>query len=239
MKVSAIIPAAGLGIRMGSNVPKQYLLLDGKPILHHTLSVLDQCSIVDEIVLVVSENEIGQAQQQIQDSHPKVTKVVAGGKERQDSVGNGLQSLDSETDIVVVHDGVRPFVSPDLIRETVEAARNFGAAITAIPVSDTIKKVNEKGLVERTVDRSGLWRVQTPQTFQVSLLKEAFERAQVDNYYGTDEGSLIEYLGKEVKVILGSELNIKITQSEDLVLGEKIAELLKTRRPKAQAESIS
>ena len=224
---------------MGSNVPKQYLLLDGKPILHHTLSVLDQCSIVDEIVLVVSEKEVGQAQQQIQDSHPKVTKVVAGGKERQDSVGNGLQSLDSETDIVVVHDGVRPFVSPDLIRETVETARNFGAAITAIPVSDTIKKVNEKGLVERTVDRSGLWRVQTPQTFQVSLLKEAFERAQVDNYYGTDEGSLIEYLGKEVKVILGSELNIKITQSDDLVLGEKIAELLKTRRPKAQAESIS
>jgi 2-C-methyl-D-erythritol 4-phosphate cytidylyltransferase len=211
---------------------------------------------VDEIVLVVSEEEMGQAQQQIQDSHPKVTKVITGGKERQDSVGNGLQSLDSETDIVVVHDGVRPFVSPDLIRETVEAARDFGAAITAIPVSDTIKKVNEgglvertvdrsglwrvqTGLVERTVDRSGLWRVQTPQTFQVSLLKEAFEKAQANNYYGTDEGSLIEYLGREVKVVPGSELNIKITRSEDLVLGEKIAELLKTRQPKARADSLS
>ena len=211
MKVSAIIPAAGMGIRMGSNIPKQFLLLDGKPILHHTLSVLDQCSIVNEIVLVVSEKEIEKGWQQIQDSYPKVTKVIVGGKERQDSVYNGLQSLDSKADIVVVHDGVRPFVSADLICETVEAARNFGAAITAIPVSDTIKRVNKEGVVERTVDRSGLWRVQTPQTFQVPLLKEAFAKAQADKFYGTDEGSLIEYLGKDVKVIPGSELNIKIT----------------------------
>jgi 2-C-methyl-D-erythritol 4-phosphate cytidylyltransferase len=239
MKVSAIIPAAGMGIRMGSNVPKQFLLLDGKPILHHTLSVLDQCSVVNEIILVVSENEIEKVQQQIQSPHPKVTKIIAGGKERQDSVYNGLQSLDSNTDIVVVHDGVRPFVSVDLIRETVEAASDFGAAITAIPVSDTIKKVNAEGLVERTVDRKGLWRVQTPQTFQVSLLREAFTKAQDDNFYGTDEGSLIEYLGREVKVVSGSEFNIKITRSEDLVLGEKIAELLKTRHPKARAESLS
>jgi 2-C-methyl-D-erythritol 4-phosphate cytidylyltransferase len=239
MKVSAIIPAAGMGIRMGSNIPKQFLLLDGKPILHHTLSVLDSCSVVTEIVLVVSEKEIENTQQQIQDSYPKVAKVIAGGKERQDSVYNGLQSLGSETDIVVVHDGVRPFVTENLIRETVEAARDFGAAITAIPVSDTIKKVNEQGKVESTIDRSGLWRVQTPQTFQVSLLREAFVKAQADNFYGTDEGSLIEYLGRDVKVIPGSELNIKITRSEDLVLGEKIAEILKTRRTKAQAESLS
>jgi len=224
---------------MGSNIPKQFLLLDGKPILHHTLSVLDQCSIVDEVILVVSKKEIEMVQQQIQDFHPKVTKVIMGGKERQDSVSNGVQSLDSETDIVVVHDGVRPFVLPDLIRETVVAARDFGAAISAIPVSDTIKKVNQEGLVERTVDRSGLWRVQTPQTFQVSLLKEAIEKAQADNFYGTDESSLIEYLGREVKVIPGSEFNIKITRSEDLVLGEKIAALVKGNRPGMQAESLS
>jgi 2-C-methyl-D-erythritol 4-phosphate cytidylyltransferase len=239
MKVSAIIPAAGMGIRMGSNIPKQFLLLDGKPILHHTLTVLDQCSVVNEIVLVVSEKEIENSRQPIQDSHPKVTRIIAGGKERQDSVYNGLQSLDSETDIVVVHDGVRPFVSADLIHETVEAARDFGAAITAIPVSDTIKKVNEEGLVECTVDRNGLWRVQTPQTFQVSLLKDAFAKAQADNFYGTDEGALIEYLGREVKVVSGSEFNIKITRPEDLVLGEKIAELLKIRHPEARAESLS
>ena len=238
MKVSAIIPAAGLGVRMGSNVPKQFLLLDGKPILHHALSVLNQCSIVDEIVLVVSEKEITKARQEFQGSHPKVTKVIAGGKERQDSVGNGLQSLDSETDIVVIHDGVRPFVSPDLIRETIEAARDFGSAITAIPVSDTIKKVNEEGQVERTVDRGGLWRVQTPQAFQVSLLKEAFEKARADNFYGTDESSLIEHLGKEVKVIPGSEFNIKITRSEDLVLGETIAALVKANGSGMQEEGL-
>jgi len=239
MKVSAIIPAAGMGIRMGSSIPKQFLLLDGKPILQHTLSVLDQCSIVNEIILVVSEKEIENARQQIQDSYPKVAKVIVGGKERQDSVYNGLQNLDSKADIVVVHDGVRPFVSEELIRESVEAARDFGAAITAIPVSDTIKKVNKEGVVESTIDRSGLWRVQTPQTFQVSLLKEAFAKAQSDNFYGTDEGSLIEYLGRDVKVVPGSELNIKITRSEDLVLGEKIAELLKAPHPKTRAGSVS
>ncbi len=239
MKVSAIIPAAGMGVRMGSDVPKQFLSLDGKPILHHTLSVLDQCSIVDEIVLVVSEKEVLKAQQEIQSVHPKLKKVIAGGKERQDSVDNGLQSLDSETDIVVIHDGVRPFVSPDLIRETVEAARDFGSAIAAIPVSDTVKKVNEDALVERTIDRGGLWRVQTPQTFQVPLLKEAFEKARADNFYGTDESSLIEYLGREVKVIPGSEFNIKITRSEDLVLAETIAALVKANGPQSRAESLS
>ena len=239
MKVSAIIPAAGMGIRMGSQIPKQFLSLAGKPILHQTLSVLDQCSIVDEIILVVSGNEIEKAQQQFQDSLAKITKIIEGGRERQDSVYNGLQSLDPEADIVVIHDGVRPFVSADIIRETVEAAHKFGAAITAIPVSDTIKKVNEGGLVERTIDRNGLWRVQTPQAFQVSLLKEAFAKAQADNFYGTDESALIEYLGREVKVIPGSEFNIKITRSEDLVLGETIAELLKTRQSKARAESLS
>ena len=239
MKVSAIIPAAGLGLRMGSDIPKQFLLLDGKPILHYTLSVLEQCSEVDEVVLVVSEKEVMQAQQQIQVSYPKVTQVVLGGKERQDSVYNGWRSLDPGTEIVVVHDGVRPFVPPDLISETIGAARDFGAAITAIPVSDTIKKVSADGRVERTVDRTGLWRVQTPQTFRYSLLGEAFQKAQADGFYGTDEGSLIEHLGKEVKVVPGSELNIKITRSEDLVLGKKIAALVKADGPGAQAESLS
>jgi 2-C-methyl-D-erythritol 4-phosphate cytidylyltransferase len=239
MKVSAIIPAAGMGIRMGSSIPKQFILLDGKPILHHTLSILDQCSIVNEIILVVAEKEIENARKEVENFYPKVSKVIVGGKERQDSVYNGLQNLDSKVDIVMVHDGVRPFVSETLIRESIEAARNFGAAITAIPVNDTVKKVNKEGVVESTLDRNGLWRIQTPQTFQVSLLREAFAKARTDNFYGTDEGSLIEYLGRDVKVVPGSELNIKITQSEDLVLGEQIAELLRARHSKDRAGSLS
>jgi len=222
---------------MGSDVPKQFLLLDGKPILHHTLAVLEQCPLVDEVVLVVSEREVTQAQK-LQDSYHKVIRSIVGGKERQDSVYNGWRSLDPATDIVVVHDGVRPFVSPDLIRETIEAARELGAVITAIPVSDTLKKVSADGRVEATIDRSGLWRVQTPQTFRYSLLGEAYQKARADGFYGTDEGSLIEHLGAEVKVIPGSELNIKITRVEDLVLGEKIAALVKTNRPGARVESL-
>ncbi len=239
MKVSASIPAAGLGLRMGSDIPKQFLLLDGKPILHHTLCALEQCSAVDEIILVVSEGEVEPTRKQMADAHPKVAKVIVGGKERQDSVGNGLQSLDPATDIVIVHDGVRPFVSPDLIHLTIEAAREWGAAITAIPLTDTIKKVNAEGRVERTVDRAGLWRVQTPQTFRVSLLKEAFDKARADGFYGTDEGALIEYLGQAVKVVAGSEFNIIITQSEDLALAVTIAAQVKAADSGAGAGSLS
>ncbi len=191
------------------------------------------------MALVVSEKEVAQAQRRIQEAYPKVTQVIMGGKERQDSVYNGWRSLDPGTEIVVVHDGVRPFVPPDLISEIIEAARDFGAAIAAIPISDTVKKVSADGRVERTVDRAGLWRVQTPQAFRYSLLGEAFQKARADGFYGTDEGALIERLGKEVKVIPGSELNIKITRSEDLILGEKIAALVKADGPGAQAESLS
>ncbi|NIP99345.1 MAG: 2-C-methyl-D-erythritol 4-phosphate cytidylyltransferase [Nitrospinaceae bacterium] len=237
MKVSAIIPAAGLGLRMGSDTPKQFLLLDDRPVLHHTLTVFDQCSQVDEIVLVVSEKEVDQTAEQYRKSFPKVVRVVAGGKERQDSVYNGFHTLGPDTDMVIVHDGVRPFVTGALLRDSIRAAGEFGGAIAAIPVSDTLKKVDAQGLVERTLDRNGLWRVQTPQTFRYALLKEAFAKVKADGYYGTDEGALIEHLGKAVKIIQGSELNIKITQAEDLILGEKIAALIKINGSGSQALS--
>lgn len=226
MKVAAIIPAAGQGVRMGSDVPKQFLALNGRPILGHTLDVFHRCDAVDEIVLVLPQDEIEAARHQLLSDAPKVKQVVAGGRQRQDSVRNGFQALSADTDIVVVHDGVRPFVTPEMIGASVTAARECGAVITAVPLSDTIKKVNKEDFVERTVDRDGLWRVQTPQTFQYAVLKDAFARAAADNYYGTDEGSLIEHLGRPLKVITGSELNIKITRTGDLALGEKIAALL-------------
>lgn len=222
MKVSAIIPAAGQGLRMGGDIPKQFLLLQGKPILHHTLAVFESC--VDAVTLVVPEKELAVTRRQW--TSGIVQQVIAGGAERQDSVAMGLRALDKDTDIVIVHDGVRPFVSAAIIKESISAARQFGAAVTAIPIRDTVKKSTADGWVQGSVDRENLWRMQTPQAFQYDLLCEAFEKATRDNYYGTDEGSLMEYLGRPVKIIAGSEWNIKITCRDDLALGEKIAVLL-------------
>ncbi len=220
MKVSAIIPAAGQGTRMGSSTAKQYLLLKGQPILHHTLIAFETSGLVDSVTLVVPESDLDQARKTW--DYKIVKNIVAGGKERQDSVYNGFKAIPQDTEIVIVHDGVRPFVTPDMIERSIEAAEKYGAAITAIPVNDTIKQVDNDDFVTRTVDRNGLWRVQTPQTFQYAILDEAFQKAVNDSYYGTDEGSLLEHAGKKLKIIPGSELNIKITRSEDLILGEGI-----------------
>jgi len=222
MKVSAIIPAAGQGTRMGSSTPKQFLLLNGQPILHHTLRAFETCGLVNSVTLVMPKNELEQARKRWLENYNIVKNIVQGGKERQDSVHNGFKAIDADTDIVIVHDGVRPFVTPDMIGRSIEEAQKFGAAITAIPVNDTIKQTDSEDFVTRTVDRNGLWRVQTPQAFQYAILAEAFQKAMNDSYYGTDEGSLLEYAGKKLKIIEGSELNIKITRPEDLILGEGI-----------------
>ena len=131
-----------------------------------------------------------------------------------------MQEVSQGTEIVLIHDGVRPFLSKKMISGSIDGARKYGAAITAIPLSDTIKRVGSTGLVSKTITREGLWRVQTPQAFRFSLLQEAFAKANSENFYGTDEGTLIEHLGAPVKVIEGSEKNIKITRPEDLELSE-------------------
>ncbi|GJL79543.1 MAG: 2-C-methyl-D-erythritol 4-phosphate cytidylyltransferase [Nitrospinaceae bacterium] len=222
MKVSVIIPAAGQGTRMGSTIPKQFLLLNGRPILHHTLKAFESSGAVDSVTLVVPEKDFEDAKNKWSQDYRIVKNIVVGGKERQDSVYNGFRVLDRDTDVVLVHDGVRPFVDKNMIERAVDAAQKYGAAVTAIPVSDTIKQSDAQGFVTRTVDRSGLWRIQTPQAFQYAVLHEAFQKAVKDSYYGTDEGSLLEYAGKMVKVVEGSEMNIKITRKEDLILGEAI-----------------
>ena len=220
MSVCAVVPAGGTGIRMGGTVPKQFLELNGKPILYYTLKTLQDCGIISELILVVPEKEYDNACTDWLGKPEIVTKVVVGGEKRQDSVYNGFCELSPQTEIVLVHDGVRPFLSHQMIQESVDAAREYGAAITAIPVNDTIKKVDDSGLVSKTVDREGLWRVQTPQVFRYELLEEAFKKANSEKFYGTDEGTLIEHLGKPVKIVEGSEQNIKITRPEDLRLGE-------------------
>ena len=221
MKVGAIIPAAGRGKRIGALVPKQFLEIQGKPLLHHTLTVFASCKLIDYVVLVMPRADVDEMGEDWLNKYEIVREVVVGGEQRQDSVYNGFNSLEEGTDIVVVHDGVRPFTTPQMIIATVEAAQQHGAAITAIPVSDTVKQAAD-GFVKQTVSRDGLWRVQTPQAFQYGLLQQAFKKAKKDSYYVTDEGSLVEYLGERVKIVPGSELNIKITRKEDLVLGESL-----------------
>ena len=221
MKVGAIIPAAGRGKRIGASVPKQFLEIQGRPLLHHTLMVFASCKLIDYVVLVMPPADVDKMGEDWLNKYEIVRKVVVGGEQRQDSVYNGFSSLEEGTDIVVVHDGVRPFTTPQMIIATVKAAQQHGAAITAIPVSDTVKQAAD-GFVKQTVSRDGLWRVQTPQAFQCGLLQQAFKKAKKDSYYGTDEGSLVEYLGERVKIVPGSELNIKITRKEDLVLGESL-----------------
>ena len=220
MSVCAIVPAGGSGNRMGGTVPKQFQSLNGKPILYHTIKTLQNCETISEIILVVPEKEYETANTDWLGKLEIVKKVVIGGEQRQDSVYNGFCEVSQDSEIVLVHDGVRPFLSQKMIADSIDAAREYGAAITAIPVHDTIKRVDTSGLVSQTIDREGLWRVQTPQAFRYSLLLDAFNKAKSENFYGTDEGSLIEHLGEPVKIVEGLEQNIKITRPEDLELSK-------------------
>jgi 2-C-methyl-D-erythritol 4-phosphate cytidylyltransferase len=211
---------------MGGTVPKQFRLLRGKPILYYTLKTFQESGLIDSLVLAVPEKELVNTRNDWLGKPAVVKQVVVGGEKRQDSVFNGYQALPCDTDIVLVHDGVRPFLSIEMIQETINVAEEFGVAITAIPVHDTLKQVDSSGIVQRTVDRDGLWRVQTPQAFRYDLLGEAFKKAKADSFYGTDEASLIEYFGHPVRVVDGSEWNLKITRPEDMVIGESIVEKL-------------
>jgi len=226
MSVCAIIPAGGSGTRMGGIVPKQFQSLNGKPILYYTIKTLQNCETISEIILVIPEKEYKTANADWLGKLEIVKKVVIGGEKRQDSVYNGLCEASQDSEIVLVHDGVRPFLSQKMIADSIDAAREYGAAITAIPVYDTIKRVDTSGLVSQTIDREGLWRVQTPQAFRYSLLLEAFNKAKSENFYGTDEGALIEHLGEPVKIVEGLEQNIKITRPEDLELSKVFIPML-------------
>ncbi|MCP4104565.1 MAG: 2-C-methyl-D-erythritol 4-phosphate cytidylyltransferase [Desulfobacteraceae bacterium] len=222
---SAIIVAGGKGIRMNSRVRKQYLSIDGRPILAHTLMHFALCSIINNIYLVVPEEDIDFCYEQILSPFnlkKSGIQIVAGGAERQDSVCNGLMAADSKDGIVVIHDGVRPFVTPDLITACIKGAEEFGACIPGIPAFDTLKQVNEKGYIETTLPRDVVWLAQTPQAFQYDLIIRAHKTAKNDRYMGTDDASLVERIGKKVKMITGSRRNIKITNKEDIAIAQAI-----------------
>ena len=224
MKVVALILAAGQGKRMGAEKNKPYLLLAEKPILFHTLREFEECPSIDGIVLIVEKHEIDHARTSIVDACGcrKVISVVAGGPKRQDSVWEGIKALNDECELVMVHDGVRPFISQVLLQRAVDTTRETGATVVAVPVKDTIKVVSREKEVLKTLDRETLWAVQTPQTFSHDLLKRAHEKARQDGFYGTDDASLVERIGVPISIIDGSYENIKITTPEDLVLGEAI-----------------
>lgn len=224
MGVKALIPAAGMGKRMGAGINKQYLLLAGKPILAHTLEVFERASFVDEVYLIVPEDEIPFCRENVVErfGFSKVARIVPGGSERQYSVLNGLRAVevaDPLETVVVIHDGVRPFLPMSVLRNTTETARFHDGALVAVPVKDTVKVVKE-GVVLETPDRSSLWLAQTPQAFRYGIIREAHERAALEGWLGTDDASLVERLGKSVHVVAGEYSNFKITTPEDLILAE-------------------
>ncbi|MEW6686913.1 MAG: 2-C-methyl-D-erythritol 4-phosphate cytidylyltransferase [Candidatus Edwardsbacteria bacterium] len=227
-RVSAIICAAGKGNRMAGATPakqvKQFLNLGGRPLLTYSLKTFIDSSIIEQIVLVVPKGMINYTKKKVVAKLKcgrKKILLIEGGKERQDSVSQGLKALSDDTKIVVIHDGVRPFVTREMINEVVKQAIKFRAAVTAIPMTDTVKKAEGKFFI-RTVDRSRLWRIQTPQAFEYSLIRKAYETASALGYYATDDASLVENLGVRIKIVLGSIQNIKVTTLEDFRLAEAI-----------------
>lgn len=220
MKVCALIMAAGSGKRMGGSVKKQYLKLNGKEIIRLTAEVFDGCPEVDEIAVVTGSDEVDFVRD-ILNGLKKVVAVTEGGSERQYSVYNGLKTL-TDCDIVLIHDGVRPFVDNRDIAACIAEAKNSGACVLGVPVKDTIKICDENGVIISTPKRTLLWAAQTPQCFRFELILKAYENAVKEGFLGTDDASLAERMGVEVKMVTGSYNNIKITTPEDLIIGEKI-----------------
>ncbi|MDR3580423.1 MAG: 2-C-methyl-D-erythritol 4-phosphate cytidylyltransferase [Oryzomonas sp.] len=220
----ALIPAAGMGKRMGASINKQYLQLAGMPIVARTISVFENAPFIDGIFLVTPVDEIPYCREHVVEAHGfrKVLEIVPGGRERQNSVMNGLRALQrhaGEDDVVLIHDGVRPLISRELLKESIEVARGCDGALVAVPAKDTIKTVRD-GLVIDTPDRDTLWQAQTPQSFRFGVIFAAHRAAEQEGFMGTDDASLVERRGGAVRIVRGDYRNIKITTPEDIVLAE-------------------
>jgi len=217
--VLAVIVAAGKGTRMNSNsIRKQYLSIAGLPILSHTLLVFEKSELIDRIILVVPECDFNYCKQNIiAPLKPgKRIDLVPGGAERQISVYSGLCAIDDKNSIVVIHDGVRPFLSPEQLASCIAGVEESGACILGVPVHDTVKYVDRSGHIDKTFERENIWLAQTPQVFRYALIMKAHNIAQQEGYKATDDASLVERLGEKVKILHGDEYNIKITSQEDV-----------------------
>jgi 2-C-methyl-D-erythritol 4-phosphate cytidylyltransferase len=221
--VTAIVLAAGRSTRMGGSFNKQFIELLGKPLLCYSLSAFEQCAAVSSIVLVRRPDCAAQAEQIVRDfGFKKVVAYADGGVERQNSVWNGLDRCEGSTEIVAVHDGARLLVTPELIEATIHSARANGTGIAATKVMDTIKEAGEDHTIIRTVDRTRLWAVQTPQTVRFKLLREAYALVLKKNIVVTDEAAAVELLGHPVRLVETPFLNLKITTPADLAIAEAL-----------------
>jgi len=215
-----VIAAAGQGSRMGTKTNKQFIMLNNKPVLNYSLDFFEKQEVVDEIIVVTSAKELDFCRYEIieKNQYQKVSAVLAGGQQRQDSVWVALQYLGQDTDYVAVHDGARPLLSSDVLKRLLNEAEEWGAAIPGVPSRDTIKMVNKDSFVRQTLDRNVIYSIQTPQVFKFKELFEAYKLAEEEGFYATDDSALFEkYIG-QVKVVEGDYDNIKITTPLDLII---------------------
>lgn len=219
-KVIAIVPGAGIGKRFGPGTNKPFALLGGKPLLAWVLETFEHVDEIGEIIPVISAENMGWATELVDEYHiAKVRRIAPGGKERQDSVYSGLQLVDDEESIILVHDAARPLLAPEDIRKALAALPGCDGVVVGVPVKDTIKEA-PAGVISRTCDRSLLWAIQTPQIFRCRVLRQAYEQAQAEAFYATDDSALVERYGGTVRIVQGSYTNIKVTTPEDLPLAE-------------------
>jgi len=222
---SAIIVAAGSGTRMKSSVPKPFLTLDNNTVLYHTIKRFLQVADISEIIIATSSQML--SSEYLRVSIPKSASIpiraIAGGKQRQDSVYNGLQAVNPDSIIVCIHDGVRPFIDPDTIKSTIELCNQYDGAIVAVPSTNTLKEIHDQ-LIVKTIDRDIIWQAQTPQTFRKDILINAYKQAFRTNITGTDDASLVEQSGGRIRTVAGSLRNIKITCQHDLLIAQLLLE---------------
>jgi len=229
MKVTAIVPAAGLGLRLNSKVAKPLLNIDSQPILIHTLKTISSHPLINNIILGFNKNDLETVKSLVSTQGiRKIYKIIEGGSTRKQTVKNALSALPFETDLVLIHDGVRPFVEDKVLSSAIDAASKYGAAVAGVPVKSTIKRINLNELeVDATLRRNEVWEIQTPQVFKKDIIIRAY--SNIDNIEAPDDAFLVERMGHKVMIVLGSYFNIKITTFEDLVFAESIYGYLKEK----------
>ena len=227
-KVIAIVPSAGLGRRFGSDANKPFQILGGKPLVVWALETLESVDAIEEIIPVLRKEDVERGIEVFRSYNISKTKrVAAGGKERQDSVYNGLKLIGDKNCIVLIHDGVRPFIEKDLIEKVTKellkggkgGLKSFDGVVFGVPVKDTIKEA-ESGIIKSTIRRDSLWAIQTPQVFPYKKISAAYKKSIKEGFYSTDDAALMERYGGKIKVIMGSYSNIKITTPDDLIFAE-------------------